>query len=122
MQQRTQVFYDGQCSTCRRTTRWLIVVDWFGALEAVEFHSLPTGDRPVEFEVFDRGLPVRTRDGRLLIGFPALRHAMIRVPLWAVVAWIMYVPGIATVGRLCYDWFVRHRPGRRCALPPRGSA
>lgn len=84
-------------------------LDWLGRLDAVDYNALPPDDRPVEESIFARGMPLHTRDGRLLVGFPAVRHALIHTPVGLLVGWVLYVPGFSQVGRWAYDAFARRR-------------
>ncbi|MCC6906707.1 MAG: DUF393 domain-containing protein [Phycisphaerales bacterium] len=110
------MYYDGRCGVCRAGVKRLGRLDWLGALEPVDYTSLAPADRPVEESVFMRGMPLRTRDGRVLIGFPAIRHAFIHTPLGWLLGWLLYVPGISHLGRLGYDAFAKRRP-RDAAAP-----
>ena len=111
-----EVYYDGRCGTCRKGARRLERLDWTGALNVVDFHSVPPESRPVTEAVFDTGMPVRTRDGRLLVGFPGLRHALIHTPLGWALGWTLYVPGVSHAAAAAYRRFARNRPREACAI------
>jgi len=104
-----ELFYDGQCGMCRRSTAWIRRLDWLGRVRLVEFSTLPEHERPVEFDDLNRGIPVRTTDGRILLGFEGLRHAFLRTPLGWVVGWIFYLPAISHLGRGIYGAIARRR-------------
>ncbi len=104
-----KLYYDGQCGVCRTGVRRLTRLDWLGNLEAIDFNALPLDKRPVEESVFAGGMPLHTRDGRLLVGFPAIRHALFHTPIGMLVAWLLYVPGLSHLGGWAYDAFARRR-------------
>ncbi|MFG0331051.1 MAG: thiol-disulfide oxidoreductase DCC family protein [Phycisphaerales bacterium] len=113
---KVELFFDGRCGWCRAGARRLEWLDWLDRLELRDYHEIPPAHRPAPFEVFDRGMPVRTRGGRLLIGFDGVRHALAHTPLGLPAALILYLPGISLIGRLVYGWIARRRPGRRCRV------
>ncbi len=104
-----RMYYDGQCGVCRGGVRRLLRLDWLGALEAIDFNSLSAERRPVDDTTFARGMPLHTRRGRLLVGFPAVRHALIHTPVGWLVGWLLYVPGLSQLGHWGYDAFARRR-------------
>ncbi|MFI4896400.1 MAG: thiol-disulfide oxidoreductase DCC family protein [Phycisphaerales bacterium JB059] len=118
--ERDTVYLDGHCSYCRRAMRWLRRLDWLGRLDVRDLHATPEAELPVSMEVADSGMPMRTRDGRVLVGFPAMRLALRRTPLGLIPACLMYLPGIAHVGRRVYRRVASNRPcnAGACALPP----
>jgi len=104
-----RMYYDGRCSVCRGGVRRLLRLDWLGTLEAIDFNALPASQRPVDDATFASGMPLRTRSGRLLVGFFAVRHALIHTPVGWLAGWLLYVPGLCYLGRWCYDAFARRR-------------
>jgi predicted DCC family thiol-disulfide oxidoreductase YuxK len=109
-------FYDGQCGMCRRTTRLLRAVDWFGRLNFVDMTAIPPADLPVDPQAAMKGMPMRTRDGRILVGFPAVRRALAQTPL-APLAWLLYLPLISAAGAAAYRHIAAGRR-RDCAVTP----
>ncbi len=99
---------------CRRTVGWLRRLDWLGRLEFVDLAKAE--DLPVTLEIAMTGMPMRTRDGRSLVGFRAVRRALIQTPAGALVAWVMYVPGVSAVGERVYKRVAtnRRRDGVSC--------
>lgn len=93
-------YYDARCGLCRRTTRVLRRLDWLGALR---FEDMNTArDLPVPLAAAMEGMPMRTHDDRTLIGFSAVRRALIRTPIGALFAWILYVPGLGWLAQRVY--------------------
>lgn len=110
--QRTRMYYDGQCGLCRAGVRRLLRLDWLGRLEAVDYTQLQPAQRPVEEDAFARGMPLHTSDGRLLLGFPAVRYALRQTPVGWLVGWLLYIPGVSHLARWSYDAFALRRPRR----------
>jgi hypothetical protein len=61
-------------------------------------------------------MPMRTRRGRTLLGFPAVRRALRQTPLGFVPALILHIPGIAHAANAAYNAFAANRP-RTCNTP-----
>jgi len=113
------LYYDGQCDWCRAGAKRLKRLDWLNQLTMVDYQSVPESESPVEYDVFDQGMPVRTNRGDILVGFPGVRHAFLRTPIGWLVGWTLYVPGISHLGRRIYDRIARRRPrGQACAIDP----
>jgi predicted DCC family thiol-disulfide oxidoreductase YuxK len=104
-------YYDGWCGMCRRSTRILRALDWFGRLEFRDMTAEP--DLPVGLDAAMAGMPMKTRSGRALVGFPAVRRAAAQTAL-APLAVLLYVPGIAPLSARVYR---RIASGRRRACP-----
>lgn len=115
---RDTCYFDGECGLCRRSVQWLRRLDWLGRLEFRDMNRVPAADLPVRFEDAMRGMPMRTWDGRVLVGYPAVRRALMQTPLGVLFAWTMYLPGISHIGRGVYRFVADHRRrGATCAVP-----
>jgi predicted DCC family thiol-disulfide oxidoreductase YuxK len=110
---RDTCFYDGRCGLCRRSTRTLCRLDWLNRLEFRDMNSVP--DLPVPFEAAMSGMPMRTREGRILIGYAAVRRALLQTPLGAPIAVLLYLPGLSHVGRVVYRLIAANRRRDTCA-------
>ena len=109
-------YFDGKCGMCRRSTTFLRRLDWFGNLRFVDFMSLPTHACPFALDDAMRGMPMRTRAGNVLFGFPAVRRALVRTPVGAVPAVLLYIPGVAWVGKKIYETIARNRRRDVCMV------
>lgn len=115
---RDRCYFDGRCGLCRRSTRWLRRLDWLGRLEFVDLTALPPHELPVPLEAALQGMPMRTRDGRVLVGFPAIRRAALQTPCGALPALIAYLPGISHALKPLYEFIARRRRREACDLAP----
>lgn len=106
-------YYDGQCGLCQRTARLLRRLDWLGRLEFEDM--LTAGDLPVAPEAALRGMPMRTADGRVLVGFEAVLRAMRQTPAGLVPAMVMGLPGVRGFARWAYDRIAANR-ARSCRV------
>lgn len=88
-------------------------MDWLGNLEFSDLTR--AADLPVGIEDALRGMPMRTAQGRVLIGFPAVRRALRRTPVGFLPAVVLYVPGTACVGERVYAEVARRR-SRSCRV------
>ncbi|MFN0132685.1 MAG: thiol-disulfide oxidoreductase DCC family protein [Phycisphaerales bacterium] len=112
-------YYDGDCGLCQGTVRVLRGLDWLGRLEFRDM--LAEADLPVALEEAMRGMPMRTREGRVLVGYPAVRRALAQTPVGLLPGLLMYVPGLAWIGSRVYGEIARRR-GRRCRVRADRSA
>lgn len=113
-------YYDGRCGMCRRTTRVLGRLDWLGALRFVDMGTVPDSELPVDRAAAMRGMPMRTGAGKVLIGFKAVRRALLRTPVGVVPALVMYVPGMAQAGAAVYGRIAAGRGRDACSAPGGG--
>ena len=104
---RDTCYFDARCGLCRRTVRVLRALDWLGRLEFLDMNT--ASDLPVSFDAAMGGMPMRTRGGGVLVGFPAVRRALLQTPLGALPAVLLYVPGLGALAGLAYGWIARHR-------------
>ena len=93
----------------------LRAVDVFHRLDFADMTAVPEASLPVPMELAMRGMPMRTRRGRALHGFPAVRRALSQTALGPV-GWAMYVPGVSQIAAAVYGQIAANRK-RDCALP-----
>ena len=118
MRQPDTCYFDGRCGLCRRSRRVLLALDWLGALRFEDMNLTPPDQLPVSFDDAMLGMPMRTRNGRILLGYEAVRRALLQTPLGFGLACVLYLPGFAWVGRRTYHWIARNRSRDACALTP----
>lgn len=109
-------YFDGQCGLCQGTGRVLRRLDVLGRLQFEDMTAVDPARLPVPWETAMRGMPMQTGDGRVLVGFSAVRRALVQTPLGALAAWVLYVPGVSWVGTRVYNGMARRRR-RACSVP-----
>ncbi|CAG0963914.1 hypothetical protein PHYC_00878 [Phycisphaerales bacterium] len=110
---------------CRRTTAILRRLDWLGRLEFRDMTREPPELLPVPLETAIRGMPMRTSWGKVLVGYPAVRRALVQTPLGVLPALLLYVPGFSHIGRAVYGHIARNRARDACEVhdvPPSAPA
>lgn len=115
------LYYDGMCGLCQRSVRILNGLDWLNAFKAVDQSALSDAELPVPRELALEGIPMRTHDGRVLVGMPAVRRALRRTPLGLLPALLMHLPILATIADGVYRWIAANRKTQACrvgTLPP----
>jgi predicted DCC family thiol-disulfide oxidoreductase YuxK len=118
--QKDILYYDGACGMCKRTTRILGKLDWLGRLEFRDMIKVPIDELPVSMEQAMLGIPMRTRRGKAMVGFPAVRRALLQTPLGFLPSLLLYVPGISHLARAWYDHIARNRArSGACLVGPR---
>lgn len=117
---RDTLYYDGQCGLCRQSVRFFRALDWLGRIEYRDSTRIPAAELPAPLNAALKGIPMRTRDGRVLVGFPAARRALLQTPLGFLSALLLYVPGLSWIGARVYRFVAarRRRGGFSCALEP----
>lgn len=113
---RDSIYYDGACGMCRRTSRWLKRLDWLGLLSVHDMTRTPPDELPVSPDAAMRGMPMRTRSGRVHVGFPAVRRALVQTPLGAIPAVLLYLPVFSQVGCALYGRVAASRRRDACAV------
>ncbi|MCP9874360.1 thiol-disulfide oxidoreductase DCC family protein [Synechococcus sp. Cruz CV-v-12] len=108
-------YYDGMCGLCQRSRGILVSLDWFGALRFVDQTQLPIERLPVPLDAALAGMPMVTAEGRVLVGYAAVRRAFIRTPLGVLTGWPLYLPGLSWVGQRVYGVIARNRK-RECKV------
>ncbi len=122
------LYYDGSCGMCRRSIRVIRSLDWLGRLRFADSTALPDGELPVPREESLVGIPMRTRAGKALVGFPAVRRALLQTPLGVIPALLMYIPGVSHAGRAAYSRIAANRARDAvcstdaCRVSPEGSS
>ncbi len=109
---RAVLIYDGQCGFCLASVRRLRILDLFGWVDPVDFHTQP--DLP---KLHPALTPERCRsemvllesNGRLSGAFEAFARLCLRLPMLWWLAPFMHLPGVGWVGRRIYRWVAAHR-------------
>jgi len=116
MNARDVIYYDGACGMCRRSSAWLLRLDWLGRLERRDMTAVPEAELPVAYEDAVRGMPMRTRGGRALVGFAAVRRALAQTPVGFLPGALLYVPVVSHLGRRVYARVAAGRSRDACAV------
>ena len=112
---RLLVLYDGGCPLCRRSCAWLEARDRRGAL-----HCVPL-QRPGVLEPFGishgeamERLQVVSRTGERRAGADGLLWAVMALPGYRWLAWLLALPGVRPLARAAYGWVSRRRTRDGC--------
>ncbi len=106
------VLYDGHCGLCLRSMFVLLQCDWLAALKPVNFRV--SDDRrafapDVTERSLDKSMHIKLSNGSYLTGFDAFRYMTKRLPpLWPI-APLLWIPGVAPIGRRVYRWIADSR-------------
>ena len=109
---RAKLLYDGGCGFCLASVRRLAVLDAFGAIELLDFHTVPNLaalHRDLTPQRCHSRMQLVELSGRLSEGFLAFRRMSLRIPLLFPLAPLLYLPGAGWVGQRAYDWIARRR-------------
>lgn len=103
------VVFDGGCSFCRRQERRIRRLDWFGRFDAVTYDAAVQVWPEVARGTLGDGLRVRFPDGSVTVGIDAVRSIAVRLPLTALPALLLWLPGFRHVGAAVYRFIAKHR-------------
>lgn len=104
---------------CRRSTKILRAIDLLGRLDFQDMTQTPEDELPVPLDQAMFRMPMRTRSGRALIGFQAVRRALAQTPLGFLPALVLYLPGVSAIGEKVYDRVAANRAREgACAVAP----
>ncbi|MBI4343053.1 MAG: DUF393 domain-containing protein [Candidatus Omnitrophica bacterium] len=126
---RAMLLYDGRCGFCLESVRRLRILDLFGWVDPLDFHTQPDLARlnPVLTPERCRSeMLLLEPNGRLSGGFQAFARMTLRLPLLMWLAPLVHLPGANWVGTRVYRWIAAHRyllhrnptcQTNQCALP-----
>ncbi|MCI0378230.1 MAG: DUF393 domain-containing protein [Gemmataceae bacterium] len=107
------VLYDGDCVFCQKSVALLRKLDWTRRLEYLNFRADDQAllQSPGVLQApLSEEMHVLTPDGRRLYhGFGAFRWLAWRLPLLWLVAPLLYLPFLPTLGQRLYLWIARNR-------------
>jgi predicted DCC family thiol-disulfide oxidoreductase YuxK len=125
------VLFDGHCAFCKMSISIIQKLDWFGKLHMQSARNqadLPPCDVPLDLEkIFEEMHLVTPDHHRAYAGFSAFRWMAWRLPLTALFAPFMYLPGVLWVGNRIYRLIARNRfnlvpcHDGACAVPRKPS-
>jgi predicted DCC family thiol-disulfide oxidoreductase YuxK len=109
---RARIIYDGDCALCRKSIALLRKLDW---LQRLEYVNARDPQQPILQESPVVGAPLLeemhllTPGNRLHHGFRAFRWLAWRLPVFWLLAPLLYIPGIPWLGQRVYRWIARNR-------------
>jgi predicted DCC family thiol-disulfide oxidoreductase YuxK len=103
------VIFDGTCAFCQRSIRIVRALDWLRLLPAEDFVTASARDPRVARSALDEGIRVQSRDGSMSIGIDAVRAMTLRMPLFAWLGVLLYVPPVRWIGGKAYAWISARR-------------
>jgi predicted DCC family thiol-disulfide oxidoreductase YuxK len=99
---RPTVVFDGGCAFCRRQERRIRRLDWLGRLRTRTYDDAVLDWPEVARGTLGDGLRVRFDDASVTVGIDAVRSIAVRMPLTAIPALLLWVPGIHALGARAY--------------------
>lgn len=103
------VVFDGGCRFCRRQERRIGRLDWFHRLDSAPYDAAVQVWPEVARGTLGDGLRVRFPDGTVTVGIDAVRSIGMRLPLTAIPALLLWVPGVHRLGDIAYRFVARRR-------------
>lgn len=113
-----RLVYDGHCDFCKSS---LLVVRFFDVFQQITFvdshDSAALASTGVRFENAEEAAYAVRPDGKQFAGFDAFRQVAWQLPATALLAPLLYVPGVPQLGRRTYEWIKTNR--HRLPVAPR---
>ena len=109
---RAVLFYDGQCGFCLSSVKRLRVLDLFGWVDPLDFHTQPDLSKlhpALTPERCHSEMVLLEPNGHLSGGFDAFARLCRRLPLLWWCAPLAYLPGARWVGTRLYRWVAFNR-------------
>jgi predicted DCC family thiol-disulfide oxidoreductase YuxK len=109
---RSQIVYDGNCHFCTWSLQKLFIMDLFGRLEKVNYHTYE--DIKKLHPVLDRKechsqLHLIEPNGKIFSGFFVFRRLCLKLPMLYPLIPIVYFPGSGIAGPSVYRWVAQNR-------------
>jgi predicted DCC family thiol-disulfide oxidoreductase YuxK len=117
-----RLYYDGNCSFCRRTVAFTRALDFYQTAEFVDFRQVDLAEVGLERARLERRICLVDARGRVHEGFAAYARIARGIPLLLPLAVIGLIPGISHLAARLYDFVAARRllilscPGGACAL------
>ena len=113
------VLFDGRCSLCQASRKWLARLDWFGGIEWANFRDarVRAAVPQLSDEQLEKEMWVFTSSGRTLAGFEAWRHLLRVCPLTFLPSLLFYIPPVPWFGKRVYAFIAARRP-ITCQIQP----
>jgi len=108
-----QVLYDDTCPLCAFQMRLLQRLDWFGVVKAVPLSDPRAALAAPQLTPEQRLSAIHciTADGKIHRGARCFRFLGMRLPLLALLALVLWIPGAIRVADGVYQWVSRNRYG-----------
>lgn len=84
-------------------------LDWLGRFDTMPYDAAVIGWPEVGRGTLGDGLRVRFPDQTVTVGIDAVRSIAVRLPLTALPALLLWVPGLYQLGRAAYGVVARRR-------------
>lgn len=110
---RPTVVFDGDCSFCQQQERRIRKLDWLRRFDTLPYEIAVEQWPEVGRGALGDGLRVRFADSSVTIGIDAVRSIAVRMPLTAVPALLLWVPGIRWIGARAYAYVAKRRKAIR---------
>lgn len=107
--ERPTVVFDGGCSFCRRQERLIQRLDWLRRFDSMPYDAAVIGWPEVGRGTLGDGLRVRFPDQTVTVGIDAVRSIALRLPLTAIPALLLWVPGLHALGAVAYRFVAARR-------------
>lgn len=106
------VLYDGICILCRRSMFTVGLMDNLGRIAAVDFRKNSMG---IAEKDLDKAMHVIVKSEKEVVykGFDGFRYLCWHLPMLMPIAPLLYIPGVAPIGRAMYAKIAENR--KKCA-------
>lgn len=106
------VLYDGRCHLCQRSIFAVQLLDHLHRIRIVNFRDDTQKKKyakDLSEENLDKAMHIILPNGQTYKGFDAFRKLTWHVPALRIFTPLLWIPGVAPVGRLIYAWIAENR-------------
>ena len=106
------VLYDGRCHLCQRSIFAVELLDHLHRVRIVNFRDSTqknTYAKDISEHDLDKAMHIITPDGTTYKGFDAFRTLTCHLPALRIFTPLLWIPGVAPIGRLVYAWIAEKR-------------
>jgi predicted DCC family thiol-disulfide oxidoreductase YuxK len=110
-QERVTFIYDGSCTLCMGTARWIRENEIEDSFEMLPCQAEEMTSRfpVIEHEACMKAMHLVLPDGTVLVGEQAAAEIFARLRHYRFVAVLFKLPGVQALSRTAYQWFAARR-------------
>jgi len=107
------ILFDGRCSLCVRSVKFLLCFDWFNMFLCLDFRQDDVLDliKCVSLNQLENEMVLITNHGQIKSGYIAWRYIVNKLPIFFLMSLLLYFPLVTRIGNWLYSLVARSRMG-----------
>ena len=110
--QKIAMLFDGHCGLCQKSVFTLVTLDHLHRLKPIDFHDAERKKQcaaDIALKDLDKAMHIRFSNKKTLKGFSAAHALTWHLPVFWILAPLMYLPGVSSLGNKIYKRIARNR-------------